>query len=67
MTVRAPSQLQERFDPRFTGVSLPAPDWQHQAKVPGDITSRISISVTGPAVEDRELRVEGRHDGRTGY
>src|SRR5699024_2233366 len=63
----APNQLAERFDPQYAAISLPAPDWVHQPKIPGEITSRISISVSGPAVEDRELRVEGRNDGATGY
>lgn len=63
----APSQLQERVDPRYAAVSLPAQPWRHQPKVPGEITSRISISDTGPDLDDRELRVEGRHDGRSGY
>ncbi len=63
----APNQLDERIDESYAAISLPAEEWQHQPKIPGQVTARISISQTGPAVEDRELRVEGRHDGRTGY
>ncbi|WP_228460633.1 hypothetical protein [Gordonia crocea] len=64
---QAPSQLEERFNPGFTPVALPAKDWHHQPKVPGEVTSRISIHDSGPAVEDRELRVEGRRNGATGF
>lgn len=63
----APNQLVERIDPSYAAISLPAEDWQHQPKIPGEITSRISISQTGSAVEDRELRVEGRSRARTGF
>ncbi|WP_327142042.1 hypothetical protein [Nocardia sp. NBC_01327] len=62
-----PSQLAERVDTQYAAISLPAEDWQQQPKVPGEITSRLSIHDTGPAVEDRELTVEGRENGRTGY
>ena len=31
------------------------------------MTTRISIHDVGPAVEDRELRVEGRRNGQTGF
>ncbi|MGW4350534.1 hypothetical protein ACWELJ_00440 [Nocardia sp. NPDC004582] len=63
----APDQLTERLDPAYAAISLPAEDWRPQAKIPGEITSRISIHVIGDAAENRELRVEGRHGGRTGY
>lgn len=63
----APDQLTERLNPAYAAISLPAEDWQRQPKIPGDITSRISIHVSGDTAEDRELRVEGRHGGRTGY
>lgn len=63
----APNQLVERVDPRYAAISLPAQEWQHQPKVPGEVTSRISIHDSGDRMEDRELRVEGRRDGRTGY
>lgn len=66
-TPSAPDQLQERFNPGYAAISLPAPDWQHQPKIPGEITSRISITTSGPRMEDRELRVEGRHDSRAGF
>ncbi|GAA3036526.1 hypothetical protein GCM10010528_16510 [Gordonia defluvii] len=64
---QAPSQLEERFNPAYTPVALPAKDWRHQPKVSGEVTSRISIHDSGPAVEDRELRVEGRQHGTTGF
>ncbi|MFD6221113.1 hypothetical protein [Nocardia asteroides] len=38
-----------------------------QPKVPGEITSTISIHTTGGRSEQRELRVEGRDGGRTGF
>lgn len=63
----APNQWEERTSSAYAAISLPAEDWQHQPKVPGEITSRISISQSGPTMEARELRVEGRSDGRTGY
>ncbi|MGV9414798.1 hypothetical protein ACWDOP_33265 [Nocardia sp. NPDC003693] len=63
----APNQLVERLDPRYAAIALPAADWRHQPKVPGEITSRLSIHDSGPAVEDRILVVEGRSGGRTGF
>ncbi|WP_405495394.1 hypothetical protein [Nocardia sp. NBC_00511] len=63
----APNQLVERVDPQYAAISLPAQDWIAQPKIPGDITGRLSIHDSGPAVENRELRVEGRHNGATGY
>lgn len=63
----APNQFEERVNEAYAAISLPAEEWQHQPKIPGEVTSRISISQTGPAVENRELRVEGRRDGHTGY
>lgn len=63
----APNQLFERFDPQHAAISLPAERWQHQPKIPGEVTSRISVIDTGTRMEDKELRVEGRSSGRTGY
>ncbi|WP_188064752.1 hypothetical protein [Dietzia sp. ANT_WB102] len=63
----APNQLFERFDPQYAAISLPAEEWQHQPKIPGQVTSRISVIDTGTRMEDKELRVEGIRDGRTGY
>lgn len=63
----APNQFEERVNEAYAAISLPAEEWQHQPKIPGEVTARISISQTGPAVEDRELRVEGRSGGRTGH
>jgi hypothetical protein len=63
----APNQLQERIDPQFAAISLPAEDWVRQPKIPGEVTSRLSVHDTGVTVEERELRVEGRRNGETGY
>jgi len=58
---------QETWDRSTAAVQLPAPDWTQQAKIPGEITSSITVISTGPGVEKRELRVEGRDNGRTGF
>ncbi len=63
----APNQLEERINPAYAAISLPAEEWQHQPKIPGQITARISVSQTGPKLEDRELRVEGRSGELSGY
>ncbi|QLY31576.1 hypothetical protein H0264_04355 [Nocardia huaxiensis] len=63
----APDMLSERIDSRYAAIQLPAPDWVRQPKVPGEITDRISVHKTGIGSDARELRVEGRSDGRTGY
>lgn len=63
----APNQWEERTNASYAAISLPAEEWQHQPKIPGEVTARISISQTGSAMEDRELRVEGRHGGRNGF
>ncbi|MGW7304767.1 hypothetical protein ACWGI1_04215 [Streptomyces sp. NPDC054835] len=53
----------------FPKIQLPAPDWVHQPKVPasGEVTDRISVHKTGRGSDARELRVEGRAHGVTGY
>ncbi|MER7514052.1 hypothetical protein ABTX82_37920 [Streptomyces lavendulae] len=51
----------------FPKIQLPAPDWARQPKIPGEVTDRISVHKTGPGSNARELRVEGRDQGRTGY
>ncbi|MEC3952530.1 hypothetical protein VMT65_05755 [Nocardia sp. CDC153] len=51
----------------YAAYQLPAPDWVRQPKIPGEITSAISIHQTGGDTADRELRVEGRSGGRNGY
>jgi hypothetical protein len=48
-------------------IQLPAPAWVRQPKVPGAITSAISIEKTGVGARDAILRVEGRRGGRSGY
>lgn len=58
---------QETWDRSTAAVQLPAPDWDRQPKIPGEITSAITVVSPGPGAENRELRVEGRSNGRTGY
>src|SRR3954463_9645694 len=48
-------------------IQLPAAPWVEQPKVPGTITSAISIHKVGTGAIHRILRVEGSRDGRTGY
>lgn len=49
-------------------VQLPAPAWVRQPKVPGTITSAISIEKRGVGALRQTLRVEGRdRQGRSGY
>ncbi len=61
------------YDPQKRGdasapIQLPAPAWVHQPKVPGAITSAISVEKTGTGAIHRTLRVEGLDArGRTGY
>ena len=53
--------------PNYAAIQLPAVGWVHQPKIPGVITSAISVNRTGAGSSARELRVEGRRAGRTGY
>lgn len=62
-----PPEFGFQFLPTYAAVQLPAVGWVHQPKVPGRITSAISVHKTGPGSAARELRVEGRKGGRTGY
>jgi hypothetical protein len=48
-------------------IQLPAEPWTEQPKIPGPITSAISVHKTGKGSVHRILRVEGRSDGRNGY
>jgi hypothetical protein len=48
-------------------IQLPAAPWKMQPKVPGKITSAISVEKTGIDAVHRILRVEGEQDGKTGY
>jgi hypothetical protein len=48
-------------------IQLPAEPWAEQPKIPGEITSAISIHKTGPDSIHRILRVEGSASGTTGY
>lgn len=59
--------LRDLFPQAYAKFQLPPPAWIKQPKVPGEITSLISIHQTGFASKDRELRVEGRKDGKVGY
>ncbi|MFI2279302.1 hypothetical protein [Nocardia beijingensis] len=63
----APDMLAERADGHYAAIQLPAPDWTRQPKIPGLITDRISIHKTGTGSSSRELRVEGRDNGRNGF
>ncbi|MFE6860172.1 hypothetical protein [Nocardia sp. NPDC057668] len=55
------------FFAQYANIQLPPPGWIRQPKIPGDITAAISIHQTGGRSFQRELRVEGRDGGRTGY
>ncbi len=48
-------------------IQLPPDDWTRQPKIPGKITSTISISKTGANSVHRILRVEGMSKGHTGF
>ena len=48
-------------------IQLPAEPWARQPKIPGEITSAISIHKVGTGSVHRILRVEGRRSGATGY
>lgn len=64
----AADALTHRLDESTAPIGLPADDWTQQPKIPGDITSRISVHTTGEGSNSRELRVEGTNDaGETGY
>ncbi|EME21433.1 hypothetical protein [Rhodococcus triatomae] len=63
----APNLVVETLDRSTAAIQLPAPNWVHQPKVPGEITSAISVHSTGPGPGRRELRVEGRSGGDSGY
>lgn len=63
----ATSLAQEVADRSTAAVQLPAPDWKRQPKIPGEITSAVTIVSTGPGAEKRELRVEGRRNGKVGF
>jgi hypothetical protein len=48
-------------------IQLPGAPWIKQPKIPGKISSAISIEKTGVDGVHRILRVEGIHSGNTGY
>ncbi|MFI9505709.1 hypothetical protein [Nocardia sp. NPDC052566] len=63
----APNAAAELLSPEYAAIQLPAPDWVRQPKIPGEITSAISVHATGIGPGRRELRVAGRDGGRTGF
>lgn len=48
-------------------IQLPPAAWIEQPKIPGTITSQISINKVGAGTIHRIMRVEGKRGGRTGY
>lgn len=48
-------------------IQLPPEGWTRQPKIPGRITSAISIEKRGAGSTHRTLRVEGLRRGRSGY
>ena len=63
----APNLVVETLDRSTAAIQLPAPDWVYQPKIPGEITSAISVHSLGPGPNRRELRVEGRRDAESGF
>lgn len=63
----AQGALSHRLNPATAPISLPSDDWHQQPKIPGTITDRISIHSTENGSNQRELRVEGESQGRSGY
>lgn len=56
------------MDNNTAPIAIEGQEWTHQPKIPGTITSRISIHTTAPGSTNRELRVEGTNsDGESGY
>ncbi len=63
----APNSAFESWFKGYAAVQLPAQDWVHQPKIPGEITSAISVHSTGIGPDARELRVAGRRGGVAGF
>lgn len=63
----APDIWAQKVNPKYAAVQLPSPDWVQQPKIPGVITNKLSVHATGPGSDNRELRVEGTHNGHSGY
>ncbi|WP_430334846.1 hypothetical protein [Rhodococcus sp. ACT016] len=63
----APNLFAEYLNRDYAAIRLPAQDWVHQPKIPGEITSAISVHSTGVGPDARELRVAGSRDGATGF
>ncbi|CAM2845089.1 Secreted protein [Prescottella defluvii] len=63
----APNMLAGMLDRSTAAIQLPAQDWARQPKIPGEITSAISVHSTGVGSDARELRVAGRQDGESGF
>ncbi|WP_253741469.1 hypothetical protein [Rhodococcus sp. KB6] len=63
----APNLVAETLDRSTAAIQLPAPDWVHQPKIPGEVTSAISVHSLGPGPNRRELRVEGLRGAESGF
>lgn len=63
----APNLFAELLNRDYAAIRLPAQDWVHQPKIPGEITSAISVHSTGVGPGARELRVAGRSGGTAGF
>ncbi len=63
----APGLFAEYLNRDYAAIRLPAQEWVRQPKIPGEITSAISVHSTGVGPGARELRVAGRRDGATGF
>lgn len=49
-------------------MQLPAPEWIHHARIPGRVTSHISLRQLGSDTRHRLMRVEGQNDvGQNGF
>jgi len=59
---------QDQADATQPLVQLPAPEWTHHPRVPGQITDRVSLRKLPPGTEHRQMRVEGTDSaGNSGY
>ncbi len=61
------SYTDQRDKQNDSTIQLPSPPWLLQPKVPGAITSAISIEKVGAGSVHRTLRVEGTRGGRRGF
>ncbi|CAM2845118.1 hypothetical protein RHDE110596_03695 [Prescottella defluvii] len=63
----APNSAFESWFKGYAAIQLPAQEWRHQPKIPGEITSAITVRSTGVGPDARELRVAGRSGGTSGF